>query len=132
MPSDLEGVAAVTGVTVSGTSGNYSFNVTITSPDTGCNQYADWWEVLDTSGTLIYRRILAHSHVNEQPFTRSGGVVDVNSDTELYIRAHMNNTGYGTAVFRGTVSGGFQAMELSKDFAMELASQQPLPSGCAF
>ena len=131
-PSEIGGAAAVTGVTVSGTSGNYTFNVTISSPDTGCGQYADWWEVFDTSGTLIYRRILAHSHVNEQPFTRSGGSVAIDQDTEVYVRAHMNNTGYGTAVFRGTVSGGFQAVELASDFAMELASQQPLPSGCAF
>ncbi len=132
IPSETDDAAAVIAVTANGTSGNYTFNVTIASPDTGCSQYADWWEVVDTNGTLIYRRILAHSHVNEQPFTRSGGTVSINPDTEVYIRAHMNTTGYGTKAFKGTVSAGFQAMELATDFAMDVVSQAPLPSGCAF
>jgi len=67
--------ARVTKVTVSGEANNYNFSVTIASPDTGCDQYADWWEVFTEDGVLIYRRILAHSHVTEQPFTRSGGAV---------------------------------------------------------
>ncbi|MCB0054175.1 MAG: hypothetical protein KDE24_32035, partial [Caldilinea sp.] len=68
-------VADVFGVTVRGDDGAYQFSVEIASPDTGCNQYADWWEVLDSDGNLLYRRILTHSHVDEQPFIRSGGPV---------------------------------------------------------
>ncbi|MEM9361015.1 MAG: hypothetical protein AAGA43_00195 [Bacteroidota bacterium] len=126
------GSAAITNVTVSGSVNAYTFSVTISSPDLGCNQYADWWEVTDTEGNLIYRRILAHSHVNEQPFTRSGGEVQVSASTEVYVRAHMNNSGYSTKAFRGTVQAGFSAFDLSDDFASDLESTQPLPDGCAF
>ncbi len=45
-------------VSISGSPGAYSFSVTVRSPDTGCDRYADWWEVLTTEGQLIYRRVL--------------------------------------------------------------------------
>lgn len=124
--------ARVTAVSVSGDTGSYRFDVTIASDETGCDQYADWWEVIDLQGNLIYRRILAHSHVNEQPFTRSGSPVTITADTEVYIRAHMNNTSYGSKAFKGSVADGFEAMELDVDFAKELENQEPLPNGCAF
>ncbi len=127
-----EGFAVVTAVSTSGNEGNYTFRVTLSSPDTGCDQYADWWEVLDTDGMLLYRRILAHSHVNEQPFTRSGGAVPIQEDTEIYVRGHMNTTGYGTRVMKGSVANGFQAVNAAADFAADLAGQEPLPDNCAF
>jgi len=99
--------ARVTKVTVSGEANNYNFSVTVASPDTGCDQYTDWWEVFTQDDVLIYRRILVHSHVAEQPFTRSGGTVNIGPDDVVYVRAHMNNLGYGTAVYKGTVAGGF-------------------------
>ena len=112
--------------------GNYTFSVEIRSPDLGCNQYADWWEVISEDGTLIYRRILAHSHVNEQPFTRSGGSVNITENQIVYVRAHMNNKGYGTVVFKGSIAGDFSENSLEASFASELASQEPLPGNCAF
>jgi len=36
--------AIVTAVSVSGSENSYNFSVTIQSPDTGCDQYADWWD----------------------------------------------------------------------------------------
>jgi len=130
---DAAGTADIEAVTVSGEPGAYSFSVTLRSPDTGCDQYADWWEVLGEDGSLLYRRILAHSHVDEQPFTRSGGPVDVQADTPVFVRAHMNNTGYGGIVFSGTPSGTFAA---ATDFDTEAAAaaetQDPLPESCAF
>ena len=126
------GFASVTGVTVNGEANNYNFSVTIASPDTGCDQYADWWEVFTADGVLVYRRILAHSHVDEQPFTRSGGGVTIGPDDVVYIRAHMNNSGYGTEVYMGTVAGGFTAETIAPDQAANLESQDPLPGGCAF
>ena len=67
------GSANVMQVSVGGNPGSYTFSVTIESPDSGCDQYADWWEVVSPEGQLIYRRVLLHSHVREQPFHSLGG-----------------------------------------------------------
>lgn len=122
----------ITDVTVSGDKNNYEFNVTVKSPDTGCDQYADWWEVFDLNGKLIYRRILAHSHVNEQPFTRAGGPIEISKDLEVYVRAHMNNSGYGSQVFKGSVEKGLSAANLELEFAKDLEQVAPLPIRCDF
>ncbi|WP_298316886.1 hypothetical protein [uncultured Aquimarina sp.] len=127
-----EVTAGVTNVSVTGQEGNYTFSVEIKSPDLGCNQYADWWEIVSEDGRLLYRRILAHSHVNEQPFTRSGSPVNIAKDEIVYIRAHMNNKGYGDVVFKGSVSTGFNQETLETTFASELETTAPLPNGCAF
>lgn len=124
--------ANVQKVSISGDANNYNFSVTLASPDTGCEQYADWWEVLSEDGKLLYRRILAHSHVNEQPFTRSGGPVNIANDEIVWVRAHMNNNGYGGEVMKGSVATGFTTIAMPDGFANELAKEAPLPSGCAF
>ena len=124
--------AKVIAVDCVGGPNNYTISVTIESPDTGCDQYADWCEVFYPDSTLIYRRILAHSHVTEQPFTRSGGVVAVGPDEFIYVRAHMNNTGYGTQVFSGNVREGLVLDSLATSYAIGLETQAPLPDDCAF
>ena len=124
--------AQVTGVSVSGSANSYTFKVTIKSPDTGCDQYADWWEIITPDESLLYRRILTHSHVNEQPFTRSGGPVAIGENTEVIVRAHMNNLGYGPQVFKGSVGSGFARDELPVDFGVELEKTEPLPDSCRF
>ena len=129
-PSTTE--AAVTQVTVAGEPLNYEFSVTIASPNTGCEQYADWWEVVSETGELIYRRVLLHSHVNEQPFTRSGGVVAVESDEVVWVRLHMNNVGYSPRAMRGSVMTGFIATETKENFAASLSQEEPLPTDCTF
>jgi hypothetical protein len=84
-------------------------------------------------GELVYRRILAHSHVEEQPFTRSGGPVAVAADEPLVVRAHMNPGGYGGTAMRGTIAEGFSADPATDArFAAQLDDAQPLPDGCAF
>lgn len=125
-------VADIIAVTHSGNEGSYTFAVTIQSPDTGCNQYANWWEVVSLDEQLIYRRVLGHSHINEQPFTRSGGSVNINAGTEVIIRAWMHPTGYGGAVFKGSITKGFKCEAIAPDFAEELSTQPPLPSSCPF
>ena len=124
--------ADVLAVTVNGEQGTYDFSVTISSPDEGCSKYADWWEVVSQDGELLYRRILLHSHVNEQPFTRSGGPVSIDADTIVLVRAHMHPTGYGGLVMEGSVESGFEQGEIGADFASELADTSPLPEGCNF
>jgi len=132
MMADSPSPVSVTSVLVSGPEHEYTFSVTIKSTDTGCEQYADWWEVLDTEGNLIYRRVLAHSHVNEQPFTRSGGKVAISGDRQVYVRGHMNNSGYGSAVIKGSVNTGFSPDSLDISFAGDLEHSEPLPEDCAF
>lgn len=110
-----------------------TFSVTIESQETGCDQYASWWEVTSANGAaLLYRRILGHSHVNEQPFTRSGGPVLVAPDEEVVVRAHMHPSGYGGQAWRGTISGGFERTTLPAGFGTGLQTAQPLPTSCAF
>jgi hypothetical protein len=125
-------VADVLSVQVSGDPGAYSFAVKVKSPDTGCDRYADWWEVLGEDGRLIYRRVLLHSHVDEQPFTRSGGPVEIDAGTVVWVRAHMNPEGYGGAALKGSAENGFEQAELAANSAADVADQAPLPDSCAF
>jgi hypothetical protein len=131
-PENDAPMADVTAVEVSGEPGSYTFSVRIESPDTGCDQYADWWEVISDDGSLLYRRILAHSHVDEQPFTRSGGPIQIDPDTTVWVRAHMNPGGYGGTMFMGSVESGFQREENPPLVAPELADEGPQPDGCAY
>ena len=124
--------ADVTYVSTTGTENNYVFSVSLKSTETGCNQYADWWEILDEDGILIYRRVLGHSHPNEQPFTRSGTSIDIQKDAKVYIRAHMNHKGYVGDIFEGSVEGGFSLNKNTISFNRDIALQEPLPSTCAF
>lgn len=124
--------ARVTQVQTQGEPQDYRFRVTIESPDTGCDRYADWWEVITPEGELIYRRILAHSHVEEQPFTRSGGAVAIDPQQTVIVRAHLHPDGYGDQGMEGTVEAGFISVELSPELGVDLAQQPPLPSGCTF
>jgi len=124
--------ADVIAVQTSGQPGAYQFNVGIRSPDKGFAQYADWWEVASTDGKLLYRRVLLHSHVDEQPFTRSGSPVPIQPDTVVWVRAHMNSGGYGGAALKGSVKAGFKPAVPGAGFANDLAKQAPLPDGCDF
>ncbi len=125
-------LADVVEVTPRGEAGRYSFAVTIASPDTGCDQYADWWEVVNSAGELLYRRILAHSHVNEQPFTRSGGPIEIESDDTVIVRAHMNPGGYGGQALIGSVDTGFEVTSDELEISDDVEAQDPLPGNCTF
>ncbi len=129
---NIDQFADVTAIVATGNTGSYTFSVTISSPDTGCQQYADYWEVVSLEGELLYRRILLHSHVSEQPFRRSGGPIEITENQVVWIRAHMNNSGYGGVAMKGSVESGFNREAPPSGFADNLAFEEPLPDDCQF
>ena len=124
--------AKIVNVEATGEANNYTFAVTVSSPDTGCNRYADWWEVVTPEGELIYRRVLLHSHVDEQPFERTGGQVNITPEQPVIVRVHMSPDGYSNSAQQGTVASGFSEVTLPENFASDLATVEPLPENCAF
>jgi len=68
--------------------GTFQFDVTVRSAETGWDKYADAWEVRGPDGTVLGTRILAHPHVDEQPFTRSlSGVTIPEEITQVEVAA---------------------------------------------
>ena len=124
--------AQIVDVVASGDNGAYTLAVTVLSPDSGCETYANWWEVVSPEGTLLYRRILAHSHVDEQPFTRSGGPIAIEANQPIIVRVHMHPTGYSLLAMKGSPSEGFTAEVLPASFGTALADAEPQPNECAF
>ncbi|WP_420549920.1 hypothetical protein [Curvivirga sp.] len=79
---------------------SYRFSVTVSHNDTGWDHYADEWQVIDAEGNILGTRILAHPHVNEQPFTRSSGSIAIPTHLEkVYIRAKDNVHGWAKEQF---------------------------------
>ncbi len=82
-----------------GTDGAWTFDVTITYPDTGWEDYADGWHIESPDGEILGTRILLHPHVDEQPFARSlSGVVIPDDATEILVRSHNLISGYAPEV----------------------------------
>jgi len=71
------GCADVVAATIDSSGDTYRLSATILSADTGWDKYADAWEVRGPDGTILGTRILAHPHVDEQPFTRSLNDVEI-------------------------------------------------------
>lgn len=79
---------------------NWTFSVTLRHADTGWDDYADGWRVVDGDGTELGLRTLFHPHVEEQPFTRSLSGVSIPDDlTEVFVEARTNVDGWGAARF---------------------------------
>ena len=79
-----------------GEPGRFDIGVTLRHGDTGWDHYANRWEVLAPDGTVLATRLLAHPHVDEQPFTRSlGGVRIPGEFTWVRVRAHDLVHGFG-------------------------------------
>ncbi len=81
--------------------GAWTISVTLRHPDTGWEHYADGWEVLSPDGKRLGMRVLAHPHVNEQPFTRSlSGVLIPAGMPYVLIRARCNTTGWSESTYK--------------------------------
>lgn len=87
-------------VAVANADGSYGFSATVSHRDEGWKHYANKWEVVMPDGKVAGERVLFHPHVNEQPFTRSLGRVEVPiGTTEVTIRAYCSVTGAGSRTF---------------------------------
>ena len=73
------------------------FDVTVRHADTGWEHYADGWDVVGPDGTVLGTRVLAHPHVDEQPFTRSAVIPVPEGITRVTVRAHDSEHGTGGA-----------------------------------
>jgi hypothetical protein len=135
--------AHVTSVSVSGEDGAYSFSVSIESADIDCSQFADFWEVLAEDGALLYRRILEHSHTDENgttdpdapgnTFTREGGPIAIDGARVVVVRAHMSTSGYNGRAMRGSPESGFtEAPDIDGTFAPGVEDLPPKPEICLF
>ena len=92
--------AQVKRVTARQSGGSWTFDVTISHPDTGWDHYADAWSVSAPDGTQLGFRKLAHPHETEQPFTRSlSGVTVPNGVSEVIIRAHDSVHGWSDSSY---------------------------------
>ena len=93
----LAGEADVIDVDVSCTDSRVCrFDVTVQHADEGWEHYANRWEVLSPAGEILATRVLAHPHVNEQPFTRTLTEVSIPDGlSEVVVRAHDLVHGYG-------------------------------------
>ncbi|NDR59678.1 hypothetical protein [Aliiruegeria sabulilitoris] len=87
--------ALIEAVEARASSNGWQFSVTLRHGDAGWDDYADGWRVLAPDGTVLGTRVLAHPHVNEQPFTRSlSGVVIPDSVEEVQIEASTSPEGW--------------------------------------
>lgn len=78
--------------------GTFRFDVTVRHGDTGWQDYADLWQVVGPDGTVYGERVLAHPHVDEQPFRRSKGGIAVPEDVAtVTVRARSSADGWGGA-----------------------------------
>lgn len=82
---------------------SWTFHVTVSHPDTGWEDYADGWDLLIPDGVVLkvnpgdlFTRLLAHPHIDEQPFTRSqSGIIIPEDVTQVIVRAHDILDGFG-------------------------------------
>jgi hypothetical protein len=81
--------------------GTWFFEVTVSHADEGWDHYADKWQVTGVDGTVYGERVLAHPHVDEQPFTRSqGGIAIPDGVSEVVVLAHDSVHGSGGKVVK--------------------------------
>lgn len=74
---------------------SWNVNTTLRHADTGWSHYADAWRIVDEKGKIFGERTLYHPHVDEQPFTRSLGNVQIPKGvTVVFVEAHDKEHGW--------------------------------------
>lgn len=73
----------------------WSFAVTVRHDDRDPDHWADWWRVRTPEGRELGRRVLLHSHVDEQPFTRDGQIRIPRAVRTVVVEAHDKVHGLG-------------------------------------
>ena len=140
------------GLDVTDDSGNYTFEVTVQSPDENCSNYADWVEVINPDGKLKRREVYSQPHLDVPTFSATLTSVDIQPDEEVIIRAHFHGTyasgedplvdsvlreriggryeksGYTDQALRGSVVEGFKSVRISEQYANWLEKKEPLPA----
>ena len=103
-PAKPKGNADVTFVTATRTGdSSWTFEVTVSHPDVGWRDFADGWDVVLPDGKAVllqpkdrFTRVLAHPHVDEQPFTRTQENILIPAAVKtVTVRAHDLVNGYG-------------------------------------
>ena len=61
------------------------------------DHWADWWRVRTVDGRELGRRVLLHSHVDEQPFTRDERIRIPHDVRAVVVEAHDKVHGLGGA-----------------------------------
>jgi len=86
--------------------GEYDFDVTIRSRDTGWDRYADRIEILGPDGKVLGTRVLDHPHEHEQPFTRDVYGVRIPGGVDrVTVRAHFKPVGFDGETVSVTLRG---------------------------
>ena len=73
------------------------FAVTVRHDDRDPGHWADWWRVRTPEGRELGRRVLLHSHVDEQPFTREERIRVPRDVSVVVVEAHDRVHGLGGA-----------------------------------
>lgn len=77
--------------------GQWRASVTLRHADTGWDHYADAWRLVSEDGVELGKRTLWHPHVNEQPFTRSLGNIEIPAGARvIYVEAHDKVHGWSS------------------------------------
>jgi hypothetical protein len=84
---------------------SWTFSVTVRHADTGWEDYADGWRVLDGQGSVLGERVLFRPHVTEQPFTRSLSCVEVpNNASFVMLQTRTKPEEWGDALYRPEIA----------------------------
>ncbi|MDB9527471.1 hypothetical protein PN498_15845 [Oscillatoria sp. CS-180] len=147
-PNLIPGAVVLDAVVSKLDSNQYRLNLTVKSPDVGCEQRTDWVELITPQGNLLHRQLISEINDYEKPFEVNSNLpVNLAPDQSIYIRAHLHldsrSNGsqtfvpqieqlspYADHAMFGSPDEGFHAVRIYPEFAMSVADQEPQPTAC--